>query len=170
MPCIEKLPIILSSLTWTDYHPGSTFLNSWVSHSSLFIWPGHCQTSAKIGIRIRRMHQAAKPVYSLPHIPLVIELLDLAIAWKAVLWSSLWNGVVSLEGIYHFCDVLVAVMCNSGHTSTFWNCTFPVLCIWYLLKMKQYLNNYKASLEGKIPLGHAAEKTTHLNLYFSELS
>lgn len=58
------------------------------------------------------MHQAAKPVYSLPHMLLVIEVLDLAVAWKAVLWDSLWNGVVSLAGIYHLWDVLVAVMCK----------------------------------------------------------
>lgn len=56
------------------------------------------------------MHQATKPVYSLPSMPLVIELLDLAIAGKAVLWVSLWDGVVSLAGIYHLCDILVAMM------------------------------------------------------------
>lgn len=70
----------------------------------------HGQTSAESGIKARRMHQAAKPVYSLPPVPLVIELLDLAVAGKAVLWVSLWNGVVSLAGIYHLRDVLVAVM------------------------------------------------------------
>lgn len=58
------------------------------------------------------MHQAARPVYSLPHVLLVIEVLDLAVAWKAVLWDSLWNGVVSLASIYHLCDVLLAVMCK----------------------------------------------------------
>lgn len=150
MPCPGKVPAILPSLIWIDYHPGSSFLNTWGSHSSLFIWSLHCQTSAEIGIKSRGMHQAC--LFSSSYAagdwaPWPCKSLESCFMAFFMAWWCFFSRHLSL--LWH---------ASSGHTGTFWNCTFPGFCICHLLKTKQCLNHYKASLEGEVPLGCAAEK------------